>query len=70
MANMRDAAERKGEPGIQDALNTWHAAQNFYENVSDPDLIDFAIFDMEAARRRYMYMLKMARTGERKNGPR
>lgn len=68
MANTQNASEKRPEMGIRDALNVWHAAQNFFENVSDPDLVDFAIYDMEAARRRYMYMLKRMRVGEYESG--
>lgn len=46
---------------VKRALEEWQAAQNYFENVSDPDLIDFAIYDLEAAKRRYMYMLKKVR---------
>lgn len=46
---------------VKRAYDEWQAAQNYFENVSDPDLIDFAIYDLEAARRRYVYMLKKVR---------
>ena len=46
---------------IKKALEDWQAAQNYFENVSDPDLIDFAIYDLEAAKRKYTYMLKKMR---------
>ena len=32
-----------------------------FDNVDDPDLVDFAIYDMQAARKKYVYMLKKAR---------
>lgn len=38
----------------------WQAAQNYFESVSDPELIDYAIYEVEAARRRYVYMLRRA----------
>ena len=37
------------------------AAENYFDNVDDPDLIDFAIYDLEAAKKKYAYMLKKAR---------
>ncbi|HHU63678.1 MAG TPA: YaaL family protein [Clostridiales bacterium] len=43
------------------AKKDWMAAQNFFENVTDPDLIDYAIYDIEAAKRKYMYLLKQAK---------
>jgi hypothetical protein len=46
---------------VKRAFAIWQAAQNYFDNVADPDLIDFAIYDMEAAKKRYVYMLKKAR---------
>jgi len=48
---------------VKEALRNWQDAQKYFEAVSDPDLVDVAIYDMEAARRRYMYMLKCIRQG-------
>jgi len=49
---------------VKDAYNEWQAAKNFFENVSDPELVDVAIYGAEAARRRYLYMLKLIRIYE------
>ena len=46
---------------VRQAYAEWQAAANYFDNVADPDLVDFAIFDMEAARKKYSYMLKKAR---------
>lgn len=46
---------------VEEAKAEWVAARQYFETVSDPDLIDFAIFNMEAAERRYTYLLKQAR---------
>lgn len=43
------------------AKNDWLAAQNYFDNVSDPDLVDYAIYEMEAARKKYIYLLKQAK---------
>jgi hypothetical protein len=43
------------------AKNDWLAAQNYFDNVSDPDLVDYAIYEMEASRKKYMYLLKQAK---------
>ncbi len=48
------------------ALKRWHDAISYFESVKDPDLIDFAIYDMEAARRRYIFLLKHAPVSKRK----
>jgi hypothetical protein len=46
---------------IHEAREEWQTALNYFENVSDPELVDFAIYRVEAARRKYMYLLKQAR---------
>ena len=45
----------------QKAKLEWEAAENFFDNIDDPDLIDYAIYDMEAAKRKYVYLMKKAR---------
>lgn len=45
---------------VHQAWQQWQAAQNYFESVSDPELIDYAIYDVEATRRKYIYMLKQA----------
>ena len=39
----------------------WQKSQIFFQNVSDPDLVDYAIYKMEASRLKYIYLLKQAR---------
>lgn len=48
---------------IQQALRDWKNAAAYFENVADPELVDFAVYDMEAAQRRYVYLLRNARNG-------
>lgn len=43
---------------IAEALRRWKAARAFFESADDPELIDFAVYDMEAARRRYVFLLR------------
>lgn len=47
---------------IRKAREEWLAAQNYFENVVDHALVDYAIYELEAARRKYVYMLKQAET--------
>ncbi|MFR6343796.1 MAG: DUF2508 family protein [Christensenellales bacterium] len=49
---------------LKKALAAWKDAQNYFDNVADPDLIEFAVYDMQAAQRRYEYMLKCVKRGE------
>jgi hypothetical protein len=46
---------------VEAAKADWVAARQYFDTVTDPDLIDFAVYNMEAAQRRYTYLLKRAR---------
>lgn len=35
--------------------------ENYFNHATDPDLVDFAIYDIEASRRKYAYLLKLAK---------
>ena len=36
-------------------------AENYFDNVTAPELVDHAIYRMEAARSQYAYLLKLAK---------
>lgn len=36
-------------------------AENFFDFVKDPELIDVAIYDLEAKKSRYAYLIRMAK---------
>ena len=46
---------------IRIAHEDWRNAEKYFQSVTDPDLIDHAIYRIEAARTRYTYLLKLAR---------
>lgn len=46
---------------IREAHQEWVRAQKYFQWVSDPELVDHAIFTEEAARRKYIYLLKQAK---------
>lgn len=46
---------------VEQARQAWLNAKAFFDHVTDPDLIDMAIYSIEAAEKRYMYLLKVAR---------
>lgn len=52
------------------ACEEWQSAENFFHNVSDPDLIDHAIYKLEASKARYVYLLKQAKAEGIKINPR
>lgn len=57
--------ESKPLPGLPDvveqARQEWLAAQSYYNSVTDSDLIDHAVYLMQAAEKKYIYLLKQAR---------
>ena len=49
---------------LEKALEQWKAAENFLDNVQDPDLVECAVFYLEAAKRSYDYMLRLMKEEE------
>lgn len=47
---------------IEKAREEMQIAERYFETVSDPDLVDHAIFQLEAARKKYIYLLKCAQS--------
>ncbi len=45
---------------VEKARREWLVAQEEFNFVTDPQLIDHAIFSMQAAERRYVYLLRLA----------
>ena len=43
------------------AKQEMHDAQSYFDNVTAPELIDHAIYRMEAAKAQYVYLLKLAK---------
>lgn len=46
---------------VQEARRQWDAARGFFDNVTEPELIDYAVFAVGAAEKRYMFLLEEAR---------
>ncbi|QUH27223.1 DUF2508 family protein [Serpentinicella alkaliphila] len=46
---------------VKRAHDEWKEAERLFQNVSDPDLVDHAIFRVEAAKARYIYLVKKAK---------
>ncbi|WP_366923420.1 YaaL family protein [Metallumcola ferriviriculae] len=43
---------------LDQAKREWEAAQNIFNEATEKDLVDYAIFEMQATERRYMHLLK------------
>lgn len=39
----------------------WQSAKNMFEQAIDPDMVEFAIYNMEARKKQFNYMVKYAR---------
>jgi len=48
---------------IENAKREWEDAKNIFENVSQPDLVDYAIYKVEAAEKKYIYLLRQIKSG-------
>lgn len=46
---------------INAAHSDWQRAESMFHEVTDPDLIDHAVYDMMAAKTKYIYLLKAAK---------
>lgn len=46
---------------VDKAHREWQIALNNFNYASDPDLIDYYIYNIEAAEKRYVYFIKQAR---------
>lgn len=57
----KDSSNEEFFMAVAKARQEWYDAQNYFENVVESDLIDHAIYKMEAAKSKYMYMIKRAR---------
>ncbi len=43
---------------VDQAKQDWWAAKNIFDEATDKDLVDYAIYEMEAAERKFMHLLK------------
>lgn len=51
---------------IASAHKQWKEKESLFQTVTDPDLVDYAIYQMEASRLKYIYLLKKMRKEESK----
>ena len=56
------SADEEMFKSIENAKREWEDAKNIFENVSHPDLVDYAIYKVEAAEQKYIYLLKQFRS--------
>jgi ABC-type nitrate/sulfonate/bicarbonate transport system substrate-binding protein len=46
---------------IDEAKKDWQEARAYFNTVTEPELVDHAIYTLGAAEKRYVYLLKKAR---------
>lgn len=46
---------------VQQAHKDWQIALNNYNHCSDPDFIDYSIYNIDAMEKKYVYLIKRAR---------
>jgi len=54
----RQRLEAKLIKGVEKARQEWKDAYNYFNEVTDPDLIEYATYLIETNRRKYIYLLK------------
>ncbi|NMA92161.1 MAG: DUF2508 family protein [Firmicutes bacterium] len=49
---------------VKEAWQEWQDAQQRFNQVSDPGAVDYAVYSLQAAERRYIYLLGKVRQEE------
>lgn len=62
--DMEPSAEGEYTDEAKKALEQWHAAENYFNSINDPDLVEYALYEVEAARRKYEYLMRKLRSGD------
>jgi hypothetical protein len=60
-ARRMQAEERSLRQQMEAARQEMKATESYFQTVTDPELIDHAIFAMEAAKRKYLYFYRRLR---------
>jgi hypothetical protein len=60
----RDQDSRHGESkALADAHREWLAASRLFDYATEPELVDYAIYSLQAAEKQFVYLWKRARDG-------
>ena len=62
--HLADAVQLDLHEQVNAAHREWLAAQQYFQSVSEPELVDHAVHTMIAAEHKYMYLLRKLRTGQ------
>lgn len=47
---------------VDEALREWEWATNLFQEVTDPELVDYAVYNLRAAEKKYVYHLNRLRS--------
>lgn len=50
--------EEKVLENLKEARDEWKSKEIYFETVTDPDLVDHAIYELKASKIKYAYLLK------------
>lgn len=56
--NKEKTEEEKILENLKKAHDEWKNKEVYFQSVTDPDLVDHAIYELEASRIKYIYLLK------------
>lgn len=60
----KNAAHKDLQSQVDAAHREWQAAQQYFQMVSEPELVDHAIYTLEAAQRKYRYLIRQLRQAQ------
>ena len=49
---------------LKEAREEWRDKERYFQSVTEADLVDHAIYELEASRIKYIYLLKKIREGD------
>ncbi len=61
-ADKSSETEQAWYEAVEEAHQEWQRARRYFENVSDPELVDHAIHMMSAAEKKFCYVLNQVRS--------
>ncbi|NLJ78800.1 MAG: DUF2508 family protein [Tissierellia bacterium] len=61
LKDRREIEEKMMRENVRKAHREWKDKENYFHSVIDEDLIDYAIYDLEASKIKYLYLLKKLR---------
>ena len=58
LKNKEKSEEEKMIENLKKAHEEWKNKEVYFQSVTDPDLLDHAIYELEASKIKYIYLLK------------